>query len=246
MRPPAPPSPEQQSSDELARLRVAELERSLGEAQLFRALSEQHGDAVWQESWEGALLYASPAGETTFGRSREHLFDRPRAWLEAIHPGGRAALERLLGQVRSRPAPAIVPELRILRPDGSVATVQALILPLAGAHGGVAYALRDVARPAEAERQRLKRVLDGLFAFVALSSLDGVLVEANRAPPRGGRGPTRRGGGSTTTELSRRSRERSSTPGGTSSPSPSAGPRRWSAAKRSRSTWSSSTCGCRA
>ncbi len=66
----------------------------------------------------GKFLYASPAYETLYGRSRQSLYDDPDSWMEAIHPDDQ---QRIRQSVRDQfNQDAITREFRIIRADGAI------------------------------------------------------------------------------------------------------------------------------
>src|SRR5262249_59845683 len=56
----------------------------------FRQLAENVRGVFWLQegAWE-RLLYISPLYEELWGRTRQSLYERPRSWIESVHPGDR-------------------------------------------------------------------------------------------------------------------------------------------------------------
>jgi PAS domain S-box-containing protein len=87
--------------------------------QQFRQLAEHITDVFWMATPSlSKILYASPAYETIWGRSRRSLYEDPHSFLEAIHPEDRQrAMAKMDRQARGE---STAEEYRVVRPDGSV------------------------------------------------------------------------------------------------------------------------------
>lgn len=111
--------------DELAQIgedinRLADL-RQAAEAQVkrseerFRQLTENIREVFWlSDVGKTEMFYVSPSYETIWGLPPQQLYDRPAAWLDAIHPADR---DRVVTSAQ-RQADGFYEELyRIRRPD---------------------------------------------------------------------------------------------------------------------------------
>ncbi|MFQ5991919.1 MAG: PAS domain S-box protein [Nitrospiraceae bacterium] len=87
--------------------------------QRFRQMAENIREVFWMTSPEkDAMLYVSPAYEEIWGRTCESLYEKPRNWLEAIHPEDRARVKAAAEADQIRGDYNV--EYRIIRPDGSI------------------------------------------------------------------------------------------------------------------------------
>ncbi len=131
--------------------------------QRFRQLAESVNEVFWLTNpSKDHILYVSPAFEKIWGISCRELYDRPRIWLEAIHPDDR---ERVAHSAMTRQTLGEYDEIyRILRADGSIRWVHDRAFPICD-EGGNVYRLAgtvvDVteSRLASAELARSNRAL---------------------------------------------------------------------------------------
>ncbi|MDX2228245.1 MAG: PAS domain S-box protein [Leptolyngbyaceae cyanobacterium bins.349] len=85
----------------------------------FRHFAENSNSVIWiADPTIFHNLYASPAYESIWGRSRQSLIDQPNAWLTSIHPDDLDRVQAKLAQERQ--GQSSTAEYRIVRPDGSV------------------------------------------------------------------------------------------------------------------------------
>ncbi|MBL8797655.1 MAG: PAS domain S-box protein, partial [Planctomycetia bacterium] len=119
---------------DITRRRLAEAELRASEER-FRQLAENIRDAFWVTDVDPPrVVYASPAYEAIWGRTREQLLDDPRSWFDAIHPED---LPRVRAGYRPEPPAPFTLEYRIRRPDGSVRWVLDRGFPIRAENGAV-------------------------------------------------------------------------------------------------------------
>ncbi len=154
--------------------------------QVFNAAN----DAMFLVSLDGQgrpdrVVDANEAASELLGYPREELLGRPVHELEAAEaeePTIAALSDRLSGEKR------LVFERTLLAKGGLRIPVELSVRSFTAEAGEMAIAAaRDITerkRAEDAQRrnaQQLRDILDGLFAFVGLLSLDGILLEVNRA-----------------------------------------------------------------
>ncbi len=105
----------------------------------FRQLAENI-DAVFyitqgmNDESPGKLVYVSPAYERVWGFPAEALYERPRAWLDAVHPEDRPRIDEALRHVSRGDFDQ---EFRILHPGGEVRWVRSRSFPVRDAAGNI-------------------------------------------------------------------------------------------------------------
>ena len=150
----------------------------------------QLGVFVWSvasdsTSWENQRIY------DIFGRTREQGPLSQSEFIEnVLHPDDVAAFQGAMAQA-VLPGHSLHTIVRIYRADGEFRWIEAsghFDLDHVGQPLRLTGVVADVTERIVAERalrdqkQHLRSVLDSLFAFVGVMSVDGVLLEANRAP----------------------------------------------------------------
>jgi two-component system cell cycle sensor histidine kinase/response regulator CckA len=94
--------------------------------QHLRELAESIHEVFWLTD-ATKMLYVSPAYERILGRSCAALYVDSRDWLEAIHPDDRARMTAFAASPPTEPRPE---RYRVVRPDGSVRTVEIKVFPI--------------------------------------------------------------------------------------------------------------------
>ncbi len=125
-----------------------------------------------------AVTYISPAYDHIWGAPRQQVYERPTAWIEAVHPEDR---ERVLGVLGSSQSGSdTYMEYRIVRPDGTIRWISNFAYPVRDAQGKFAR----VVGIAEDVTDRIRREKDLEEAHrklnAALSQSDQVARESAR------------------------------------------------------------------
>jgi PAS domain S-box-containing protein len=169
-------------SDVLGALRLSE--------QRNRFLFDAANDAMMlvhldENGIPGQIIDANDAATELLGYTREELLTRTVPELESTEDLGSLGDFAARLQTQKR----LVLERQLLAKSGRKIPVELSVRSFPSEQGPMAIAAaRDITerKRAEATRneheQRLRAILDSLFAFVGLLSLDGKLLEANRAP----------------------------------------------------------------
>ena len=135
-----------------------------GSEQRFRQLAENINEVFWMsDPLKAQVLYVSPTYEQVWGRSCLSLYERPRSFLDAIHPDDRArvAEQSLARQARGEAADV---EYRVVRPDASVRWVRDRSFPIKDPSGcvyrivGIAEDVTDRRRAEDALRENEERL----------------------------------------------------------------------------------------
>ncbi len=97
--------------------------------QQLRQLADNMTDVFWMREAGGIRFgYVSPAYERIWGRSARELYQRPEAWLEAIHTEDRERIGRMLFNSETNAAYDV--EYRIQRADGSMRWIRERAFPI--------------------------------------------------------------------------------------------------------------------
>lgn len=112
-------------------------EQALQESEeLFRPLAENLNLVLWiRDLATDRIVYISPAYETTWGRTRESLYESSQSFVDAIHPEDR---ERIIAAMMAHKQGGFSEEYRIITPDGAVRWVSASTFPIQESDGQVA------------------------------------------------------------------------------------------------------------
>jgi hypothetical protein len=117
----------------------------------------------------------------------EHIGRTPRDILPEVGPGLEDIMRKVMASGVAEcnfEASAEIPPARAASPTGMPATTRALT---SRAACGIIAMVEDVSLKKQAElairasNERIRKVLDALFTFVGVLSIDGTLLEANRA-----------------------------------------------------------------
>ena len=97
--------------------------------EMFRQLAENIHEVFFVFTLEPVrVIYVSPAYQEIWGRKVEDVYERPTAWIEAIHPEDR---QRALDIFRKEQRGAKTDmEYRVVRPDGSIRWIRNRTYPV--------------------------------------------------------------------------------------------------------------------
>jgi PAS domain S-box-containing protein len=111
--------------------------RLQGKEEKFRMIAETVQDVFWVSTpGMQQVLYVSPAYETVWGRSRKRLYEEPRSFLDAIHPGDRKKLGDFVGLHAEGRWNC---EYRIVRPDRSISWIKDRGYPVTDGAGNIRF-----------------------------------------------------------------------------------------------------------
>ncbi len=164
-------------------LRKGILQRTaaLGESeQRFRQIAENIREIVWISTpGMDQVLYVSPAYERIWGRSVESLRQRPRSFIEGIHPEDR---DRVVGILEAQREQTFEVEYRVVRSDGSVRWIRARAFPVKNQSGRV-YRIAGIAEDITERKvadDHLRLVLDTIPTMAWSLLPDGTVDYVNQ------------------------------------------------------------------
>ncbi len=148
----------------------------------FRQVAEHIREAVFLRD-QGRTLYANPAFEELFKRSRRDIYGTADGYAEWIHPDDRSYFTEETG----RNDQAVVDlTYRILTPDSAVKWVRHRTFPVAnssGSHGRTVTVISDITESKVLERSLtlFKRGIEQTNDAVAITNGQGEITFVNRA-----------------------------------------------------------------
>jgi PAS domain S-box-containing protein len=146
-------------------------ENALRESELrFRQLAENINEVFWMtDPHTLEVLYISPAYEQIWGETCQSLYERPRSFLERIHPDDlpRVHTDSLARQQRGEPGDV---EYRIVRNDGAVRWIRDRSFPIQDESGRL-YRIVGIAEDITEQRQASETASFLADASAALSGL---------------------------------------------------------------------------
>jgi PAS domain S-box-containing protein len=136
--------------------------------------------------------YLSPRYKEILGYREDELSNDPSSFFDRIHPDDKARMDEAVTRYsEDAMLDSFEDELRLRHKDGTyrwvasrgrnVRDAQGKFLRVLGAISDITERFEAAARLAASEK-RLRDILDSLYGFVALCTLDGTLIDANRAP----------------------------------------------------------------
>ncbi len=100
------------------------------QAQIFRVMAENVGEAVWLEKQNPyKVYYLNPAAERIFFGSRNTIDCKPGEWLKSLHPEDRSRVKEYLGKTQAMDEMREL-EYRILDEDGEIHWVLSRLYPV--------------------------------------------------------------------------------------------------------------------
>ncbi len=133
------------------------------------------------------MIYISPGYEEVSGRTRQSLYEKPRSWVEVIHPDDRDRMIETVEQYRR--GVFTEAEFRLVRPDGSVRWMRSRAFPIkdpVGHLSSFAGLAEDITERKHAEEtlrtseQRFQTFVDHATDAFFLQDDSGVILDVNR------------------------------------------------------------------
>ncbi len=158
----------------------------------YALVTQATRDGIFDSNLETGASYHSPRFDEILGYGPADLPAGGTSFFGHVHPEDRPRLiEHTARNDADKNVHSFEHELRVRCKDGSFRWVAANGRLLRNAEGQpirVVGAIRDITKRRQAEdklaasEKRLRDTLDSLYGFVALYTLDGVLLDINRAP----------------------------------------------------------------
>jgi len=129
----------------------------------LRQIADHINGVLWLGElgeWGETFLYVSPRYDDVWGLDRRALDGRPRAWLDAVHPDDRRAVEDSFRAEAKRGTWAR--EYRVLRPDGEIRWIRDAVFPIPDPEGRtrrIARLSQDTTAEREVASAKLMREL---------------------------------------------------------------------------------------
>jgi PAS domain S-box-containing protein len=141
-----------------------QVEQALAESEgRFRQLAETINEVFWMTDPELTVTYyVSPAYERVWGRTCRSLYDKPRSFLESVHPDDRERVLAMSLDKNSRGEPSDQ-EYRIVMPNGSIRWIRHRAFPVRDDEGrvfrmaGIAEDITEKKRAEEALKEADRR-----------------------------------------------------------------------------------------
>ena len=142
----------------------------------FRQMAEQIKDVFWMHEVDtGAVVYASPAYETIWGRSLELAYENPETWIESVHPEDRQrVIDNFHEMLQGNPYEE---EYRITLPDGSIRWIRDRGFPVEDEDGRI-YRLAGLAQDITERKRAEDALIETNRALKTLSSCNEALLRA--------------------------------------------------------------------
>jgi len=158
----------------------------------YALVTEATRDGIYDSDLATGISYHSPRLNEILGYGVDEMPTGHSSFFEQVHPEDRQRLiEHAALSETDKTVQSFEHEVRVRCKDGSyrwVASNGRLLRDAAGKPNRVVGAIRDITQRREAEEKlaasekRLRDILDSLYGFVGLYTLDGVVIDINRAP----------------------------------------------------------------
>lgn len=176
---------------EIAERKEAETQLQQSEEQL-RLVLEGAEQGFWDWDIAAGTVERNKRWAEMLGYTFEEIQHTTQQWTDFIHPEDRARAWQSIHDVLEGRTCAHKLEYRMLHKDGSIRWVldqanvmqrdeRGMPIRMSGTHTDITERKLLEAQSNE-NSQRLKTILDNLFAYVALLDSDGIVLEVNNAP----------------------------------------------------------------
>ena len=178
-------------SQEIAERAQIEADLMHSEEQL-RLVLEGSEQGFWDWDIAAGTVERNSRWAEMLGYTYDEIKHTAQQWTDFIHPDDRAFAWRSINDVLEGRAKSHKAEYRMLHKDGSIRWIldqanvmkrdeQGRPIRMGGTHTDIT-ARKQLEIVILENTQRLRRILDNLFAYVALLDMDGVVQEVNNAP----------------------------------------------------------------
>jgi len=158
----------------------------------YALVTQATRDGIFDSDLTTDISYHSPRLNEILGYGEDEMPMGATSFFDQVHPEDRLHLiENTARDSADKTVQSFEHEIRVRCKDGSyrwVATNGRFLRDTAGKPIRVVGAIRDITKRRQAEEKlaasekRLRDILDSLYGFVGLYTLDGVLIDINRAP----------------------------------------------------------------
>jgi PAS domain S-box-containing protein len=158
----------------------------------YALVTQATRDGIFDANLETGVSYHSPRFNEILGYGEDEMPTGRSSFFDQVHPEDRPHLiEDAARNNADKTVQSFEYEVRARCKDGSyrwVSTNGRLLRDAQGKATRVVGAIRDITERRQAEEKlaasekRLRDILDSLYGFVGLYTLDGVLIDVNRAP----------------------------------------------------------------
>ena len=158
----------------------------------YALVTQATRDGIFDSDLTTGISYHSPRLNEILGYGEDEMPTGQSSFFDRVHPEDRPRLiENAARNDADKSLQSFEHEVRARCKDGSyrwVATNGRMLRDAEGKPVRVVGAIRDITKRRQAEEKlaasekRLRDILDSLYGFVGLYTLDGVLIDINRAP----------------------------------------------------------------